>query len=336
MQPPLTLPPLAVLGAGAALVLILALAILSASMKERAIHKRRLARVSRMRLSGQIDMDDARRSLLRAEEDTSLLVRLTHALARIIPLLDTVRLRANLTRAGLSLTISGFVLLSLLIAVILVGIGAIGLGMPAPLLAPPAVIIGMLAMNSFVGFRGDLMASRFMKQLPDVLDSVIRGVRSGLPVIECIGVAGREASDPIGPHFRAVGERVQLGETLESALWRMARVVDRPEVDFLAVSISIQQETGGSLAEALGNLAELLRKREHLKLKIKAISSEAKASAMIIGALPFAMLALLTFVSPDYVMPLYIDPRGQIMLGCAFGSISVGAYIMWRMTQFEI
>ena len=126
-----------------------------------------------------------------------------------------------------------------------------------------------------------------------------------------------------------------LGETLDGALWRVARVIDKPEMDFFAISIAIQVETGGSLSEALGNLADLLRQRERMKLKIKAISSEAKASAMIIGALPFMMLALLMMMSPDYVMKLFIDLRGQIMLAAA-SQHHIGGFVMWRMTQFEI
>ena len=128
-------------------------------------------------------------------------------------------------------------------------------------------------------FRGGRRANRFMKQLPDALDTIIRGIRSGLPVIECIGGVGQEYDDPVGGHFRAISERVMLGETLDAALWRVARVIDKPEMDFFAISIAIQVETGGSLSEALGNLADLLRARERMKLKIKAISSEAKASA---------------------------------------------------------
>ena len=163
-------------------------------------------------------------------------------------------------------------------------------------------------------FRGGRRANRFMKQLPDAIDTIIRGIRSGLPVIECIGGVGQEYDDPVGGHFRAISERVMLGETLDGALWRVARVIDKPEMDFFAISIAIQVETGGSLSDALGNLADLLRARERMKLKIKAISSEAKASALIIGALPFMMLGLLMMMSPDYVMPLFTDPRGQIML----------------------
>jgi tight adherence protein B len=147
---------------------------------------------------------------------------------------------------------------------------------------------------------------------------------------------GQEYDDPVGGHFQAISERVMLGETLDGALWRVARVIDKPEMDFFAICISIQVETGGSLSEALGNLADLLRARERMKLKIKAISSEAKASALIIGALPFMMLALLMMMSPDYIMKLFTDPRGQMMLLAGLGSICMGAFVMWRMTQFEI
>lgn len=145
------------------------------------------------------------------------------------------------------------------------------------------------------------MAARFMGQLPDALDTIIRGIRSGIPVSECIKTVGKEFDDPIGAYFASIGERVKLGESLDVALWGVARIVRRPEMDFLAISITIQMETGGSLAEALAGLADLLRKRQQMRLKIRAISSEAKASALIIGALPFFMLALLSAMAPQYV-----------------------------------
>ncbi len=299
-------------------------------------HRRRLARVSRRRVSGRLDLEDARLSLARTEEDSSTLVALTDALARFIPPLDTARLRANIHRAGMTMSLGAFVLASLVVAVGLAGLAALATGALFALLLLPALFAGMLIVDAFVRMRGGMIANTFMKQLPDAIDTIIRGIRSGLPVIECIGTAGAESAPPLGPHFRAISERVQLGEPLEAAIWRAARVVNKPEMDFLAVAISIQMETGGSLAEALGNLTDLLRKRAQMKLKIKAISSEAKASAMIIGALPFVMLGLLTVMSPEYVLPLFTDPRGQMMLGAGLASISLGAFVMWRMTQFEI
>ncbi len=300
-------------------------------------HRKRLARVSRRRISGRFDVDDARLSLARTTtEDSSTLVALADALARVVPPLDTARLRARIHRAGMAMSLGAFMLASVAVAVAVAGVGWLASGAPVGLLALPALIAGMLLVDAFVGMRGEMMANRFMRQLPDGIDTIIRGIRSGLPVIECIGTAGQESAAPIGPHFRAISERVQLGEPIEAAIWRVARVINKPEMDFLAVAISIQMETGGSLSEALGNLADLLRKRAQMKLKIKAISSEAKASAMIIGALPFVMLGLLTFMSPDYVLPLFTDPRGQLMLLGGLGSISMGAFVMWRMTQFEI
>lgn len=298
--------------------------------------RRRLGRVSRRRAPGRLDMDDARLSLARGEQESTALAALAQSLARVVPLLDRTRLRANLFRAGLSMSTGTFVLLSLCAAAALAAAGRSLLGAPLALLAPPSLIGGMFLMDALVTLRGDMIAERFMKQLPDAIDTIIRGIRSGLPVIECIGIAGQESPEPIGPHFRAISERVQLGEPLETALWRVARIVNKPEMDFLAVAVSIQMETGGSLAEALGNLADLLRKREHMKMKIRAVSSEAKASALIIGALPFVMLGALSVMSPDYVAPLFTDPRGQTMLAAGLASILTGAFVMWRMTRFEI
>lgn len=320
------------------LVLIgVGLFVLMLLVEARRRHRKRLARVSRRRMSGQLDLDDARLMLLaKPKDETSLWVRLSDSLAGVLPILDTARLRANARRAGMTLTIGGFIAAS---AVVAVGVGALGaylLGMPPLLMALPALVLGMFLVDRVVILRGNAMANRFMTQLPEALDTIIRGVRSGLPVIECIGTVGEEFADPIGGYFKSMAERVSLGEPLDGALWRTARVIDRPEMDFLAIAIAIQIETGGSLTEALGNLADLLRQRQRMKLKVKAISSEAKASALIIGALPFVMLGLLTLMNPAYTMPLFTDPRGQMMLMAGLGSISVGAFVMWRMTQFEI
>ena len=205
-------------------------------------------------------------------------------------------------------------MVSLVVAAVLVALGVLASGRSVWIAIVPGLLSGMVTVDKFVRFRGNMISNRFMKQLPDAIDTVIRGIRSGLPVIECIGSVGQEYDDPVGGHFKAISERVQLGEPLEGALWKVAQVIEKPEMDFLAIAIAIQVETGGSLSDALGNLADLLRARERMKLKIKAISSEAKASALIIGALPFVMLGLLMMMSPDYVMPLFTDPRGQMML----------------------
>ena len=322
--------------ASVASIVGLGLFIISVVLEAQHRHRKRIARVSRKRLSGRLDLEEARLALAKNKQDSGAMVGLTDALARFVPLLDTKRLRANMHRANLDLSIGAFVLIAVVVAVVIGLLASMITGWPLAVLILPALFSGMYVTDWFVRMRGDMIANRFLKQLPEGLDTVIRGIKSGLPVIECIGTVGDEYPDPIGGYFRAISEHVQLGEPIDKALWRTARVVNRPEMDFLAIAISIQIETGGSLADALGNLAKLLRDRERMKLKIKAISSEAKASAMIIGALPILMLALLSYMSPEYVWPLFTDPRGQMMLMGGGTSMAIGGFVMWRMTQFEI
>lgn len=314
----------------------LSLFVLTVVLRMQHRHRRRLARVGRRRMSGRLDLEEARLMLVRQKRESTTFVALVDALARFMPLLDGGRLRANFLRAALSWSVSTFIAASLAVGTLATVAAILFTGRPVIVCALPGLLLGMLLVDRFVLMRGRARSRRFMKQLPDALDTIIRGIRSGLPVIECIGSVGEEYEDPVGGHFRTISERVMLGETLDGALWQVARVIDQPEMDFLAVSIAIQVETGGNLSDALGNLADLLRARERMKLKIKAISSEAKASALIIGALPFMMLGLLMLMSPGYAMKLFVDPRGHIMLGAGLASIGLGAFVMWRMTQFEI
>lgn len=327
---------LKLLAAGLVLLIVLGLMLLGVVLRAQAAHRRRLKRVSRSKIIGRFDPDEVRLKLHRTAREASHFDRLSEAAARILPVLDTDRLRANFDRAGLDISIGRFVTLTVLLALPITGLAWLVIGVP-PLFAPPlGFLAAMYASNGFVVMKGDRMAARFMGQLPDALDTIIRGIRSGLPVSECINMVGKEFDAPLGGYFASIGERVKLGESLDASLWGVARVIRRPEMDFLAVCISIQMETGGSLAEALSGLGDLLRKRQQMRLKIKAISSEAKASGLIIGALPFVMLALLSVMAPEYVAPLFSDPRGHMLLGAGFVSISIGAFIMWRMTQFEI
>lgn len=322
--------------AGVVIVSVIGIGLLLAMMKAGTAHRRRLKRVSRSRIVGTLDYEEVRLRLQRPDKDAGFVVRLSDMLARLIPILNTTRLRENFTRGQMDMTVGRYMALNFVFGLILAGLAWFVLPYPLVVCLLGAMLVTMYAMDAYVRMKGDRMAARFMSQLPDALDTIIRGVRSGLPVAECINTVGKEFDNPIGGYFERISERVKLGETLDSALWGVARIVKRPEMDFLAISITIQMETGGSLAEALAGLAELLRKRQQMRLKIKAISSEAKASALIIGALPFVMLGLLSFMAPQYVSPLFTDPRGHVMLGLGMGSICIGAFVMWRMTQFEI
>ena len=171
-----------------AIAIGLSLFVITVVLRMQARHRKRLARVGRKRMSGRLDLDDMRMMLLRQKQEKNVLVTLTDALARFIPLLDTTRLRANFRRAGLGWSVATFVMVSLALGGVFVGGQDLALG-PAVLrlAASPACFSGMFLVDRFVKFRGGRRSNRFMKQLPDAIDTIIRGIRSGLPVIECIG-----------------------------------------------------------------------------------------------------------------------------------------------------
>ncbi len=317
-------------------VAVLSIALIFAFLKGNAAHQQRLKRVSRSRIIGKMDYEEVRLRLQRQDKDSSLAVRVSDMLAKVIPILNTTRLQEKFTRGGIEMPVGRYMVIMLVVALVIGVIAWVLTSYPLILCLIVAIFVTMYAMDGYVGMKGARRAASFMAQLPDALDTIIRGIRSGLPVSECINAVGKEFDDPIGAYFSGISERVKLGESLDVALWGVARIVQRSEMDFLAICITIQMETGGSLAEALAGLADLLRKRAQMRLKIRAISSEAKASALIIGALPFVMLGLLSIMAPDYVAPLFADPRGHMLLGIGMTSITMGGFVMWRMTQFEI
>jgi tight adherence protein B len=146
----------------------------------------------------------------------------------------------------------------------------------------------------------------------------------------------KEMADPIGAEFRLIDQGIRFGRSIDEALWDTATRIDTPEFKFFVISISVQRETGGNLAETLDNLSDILRKRRQMKLKVRALSSEARASAYIIGSLPFVMFGILTVVSYDYVMDLFRDPRGLVMVAIGLTSMLLGVLVMAKMVRFEI
>ncbi|MCW8835107.1 MAG: type II secretion system F family protein [Rhodospirillales bacterium] len=190
--------------------------------------------------------------------------------------------------------------------------------------------------HMIVGMMISRRRAKFVKLFPDAIDLLVRGVKSGLPVIEGINVAGREMASPVGEEFRGIADQIRLGATLEEALWATAARLDIPEFKFFVISLVVQSETGGNLGETLGNLSDILRKRQQMKLKIKAMASEARASATILGSLPFIMIGLLFAVSPDYIIVLFTDDRGLLFAGVALISVMMGVGVMSKMVRFDI
>jgi tight adherence protein B len=187
-----------------------------------------------------------------------------------------------------------------------------------------------------VGFFINRRVDKFTAKFPDAIELLVRGLRSGLPITETIGVVGAEVDGPVGEEFRSISDKMKIGRTLDQALQETADRLGTPEFQFFCITIAIQRETGGNLAETLANLADVLRKRAQMKLKIRAMSSESKASAYIIGSLPFIVFMLIWFISGEYMQKFFIDERLMIAGGGGIVWMSIGGLIMAKMINFEI
>ena len=210
--------------------------------------------------------------------------------------------------------------------------------LPVPVLAIPfiTIIAGLGLPHMVIGMMGTRRKNKFIELFPEAIDLMTRGLKSGLPIGESIKNAGEEVADPVGIEMRRITDAVRLGTKLDKALWETAERLDIQDFKFFTVSLAIQSETGGNLAETLQNLSNVLRGRRQLKLKIKAMSSEAKASAYIIGCLPFVVGFMIYLVNPEYISKLFTDPRGHMMLGVGAVMFMIGGGVMYKMVKFEI
>lgn len=176
----------------------------------------------------------------------------------------------------------------------------------------------------------------FAAGFPDVIDVIVRGVRAGRPLADCLAVVAADTQEPIRSEFRLVVEDQTVGMPVQEAVDRLAQRVPLKEVGFLAIVVAIQSRAGGNLTEALGNLSAVLRGRRQLQAKVKAMSAEAKASAGIIASLPVIVACLVQLTSPDYLALLYqTDPGLMVMAACVVW-MGIGAFIMRQMINFDM
>jgi tight adherence protein B len=198
------------------------------------------------------------------------------------------------------------------------------------------LIVGGGIPHMVVGHFVKKRSNQFTTKFPDAIELLVRGLRSGLPVTETLGVVAQEVPGPVGEEFKLITDRIRVGKTMEDALQETANRLDMAEFSFFCITLAIQRETGGNLAETLSNLAEVLRKRAQMKLKIRAMSSESKASAYIVGSLPFFVFVMIWWVNPDYVGKFFIDER---LIVTGLGGLvwmAIGGFIMAKMVSFEI
>ena len=254
-------------------------------------------------------------------------------MGRLLP--NPVLLQKRLAMTGKNWTVGKYGLATVGIAVVLGGLLALK-GAPILLALFVGLFVGVglphMAVNFFIKRR----IAKFTSKFPDAIELLVRGLRSGLPITETMSVVGSEVEGPVGEEFRAVTDKMKIGKSMDQALQETSDRLGTPEFQFFVITIAIQRETGGNLAETLANLAEVLRKRSQMKLKIKAMSSESKASAYIIGALPFIVFAMIWFINASYMQNFFIDDRLIIAGGGGMVWMAIGAFIMRQMINFEI
>ena len=267
-------------------------------------------------------------------ESTGAMGELERTIGRWLP--RKAALEARLARTGKRLTIGHYAIAIVAVGLIQAALAIFVFGLSPLIGGLSGLAQGLLLPHVVVGFLGRRRLKAFTSGFPEAIDLIVRGLRSGLPISESIVTVSKEIGDPIGTEFKLIDQSIRLGRSIEEAMWDTAQRIDTPEFKFFIISISVQRETGGNLAETLDNLSDILRRRRQMKLKVKAMSSEARASAYIIGSLPFAMFGILMLVNFDYVMELFHDPRGVIMVGVGLTSMLIGVLVMAKMVRFEI
>jgi tight adherence protein B len=243
-------------------------------------------------------------------------------------------LSVRIAQAGLSWSKRQFLLVSAGCGIACVVLGVfIGAGLTASIGIGFAGAFGIPRwLLSFLKKRRE---AKFLNAFPDAVDVIVRGVKAGLPLLDCMKMITVEAPEPIKSEFRAIVETQAVGMPLGEACGKLYERTPVPEANFFAIVIAIQQKAGGNLSEALGNLSRVLRDRKKMKAKIQAMSQEAKASAAIIGALPVAVMTLVYITSPHYIALLFSEPLGNLMLAASAVWMSMGVLVMKKMINFD-
>ena len=244
-------------------------------------------------------------------------------------------MRQRLEQTGKPITLGKYALSSLGMMVFVAALLMIK-GAPFFLAFFVGLFAGVAVPHFVVGFLIKRRLNQFNANFPDAIELMVRGLRSGLPITETLGIVAGEITGPVGLEFRAVADKMKIGRTMEAALQETSDRLGTAEFQFFVITLAIQRETGGNLAETLSNLADVLRKRGQMKLKIRAMSSESKASAYIVGSLPFVVFSLVWMVNPGYMGGFFEDQR---LIVAGLGGLcwmGIGVFIMAKMVNFEI
>jgi tight adherence protein B len=249
---------------------------------------------------------------------------------------EKLTMRMRLERAGLDLTPRSFWIVSVAAGVVIGAITYVSLPGMTPLISLAAAFVGALGLPRWmVGRLIKRRQTKFLDEFANSIDVIVRGVKSGLPLNECLNIIARESPSPIKEEFKELVEQQRVGVPLGECFERMMSRMPLPEVNFFAIVIAIQQQAGGNLSEALGNLAGVLRDRKRMQAKVRALSAEAKASAGVLACLPFAVMIMVYISTPGYIKILFATKMGQFMLVCAACWMTCGILVMKKMINFK-
>lgn len=327
---PTLLIPLGIALAVVVLLMVVGTSILNAPTARR--YKRRLRAVI-ARKQGIVSTAESRtkRSLSRRENATAI----DRLAKRWLPHRELLVQR--LERSGRTISVGQYVSISLGASLVVTLLSVLFIPRIGPfggLLLGAAVGVG--GPHFVIGRMGKKRIARFIALFPEAIDLMVRALRSGLPISEAIINCAHEIGAPVGTEFSTVESGMRLGRDLEPLLWDIAKRIDAPEFKFFIIALSVQRETGGNLAETLANLADVLRRRRTMRQKARAMASEARTTASILGCLPLLVTGVLMMTSPQYIMLMFVDPRGIILIGIAIGMLITGISIMVKLARFDI
>jgi tight adherence protein B len=246
------------------------------------------------------------------------------------------KIRQKLLASGMNLTLGDYAFISIAIVVAVAFLLYVVLELAPVLVLGGALLIGVGLPNMWITRKARKRGLRFNLLFPEAIDLIVRALRAGLPVQEAIANVARDLKEPVGGIFRRAQQEMQLGTPIEAALWRVAKTVETDEFNFLIVAVSIQRDTGGNLAETLAGLSALLRARQQLRLKIRAFTSEARATMLIMAGLPFLVGGGLFVISPQYMGPLFFTETGQMVAAGAALSMGIGIFVMNKIATIKV
>ncbi len=297
--------------------------------------KNRRKMLARMKQLGQRNVKsgkaDAGETNLRRDDDRTALDKLAR---RILP--NPKILMRRLEATGKNITIGKYLVMSVVVAVVAAVAAWIFAPVPAGVTPLIGLAAGVMIPHKLVNRWGLKRSAEFTDQLPEALDLIGRGVKSGLPVAETISSVSEEMDAPISVEMGRVIQDMRAGMTLETALWLAAERVNSPEFKFFVVTLSVSRETGGNLAETLEGLSEMVRGRRQMKKKVKAVASEANASKYILGGLPVAIGLVLFIIANEYIMILFNTEGGNKLLAVGTVLMTIGWKVMDKMANFDI